>query len=230
MAFWCGWVALAAAFGPPLHALTEVSFAAHMTQHEILMLVAAPLLVLARPQGILMWGMPGVLANAAAAVTRSRRARHVFAMLVTPIGAWLLHLAALWGWHVPAAFDAAARHEGIHWIQHLSFFLSALVFWYSVLAPGRGTHHGAPAVVSLFATAAHTSVLGVLLTFSSSVWYRSYAAGASGLSALEDQQLGGLIMWIPGGMVFVAAALAIVGSWLTSPQSASAMPSWRAEP
>jgi cytochrome c oxidase assembly factor CtaG len=73
-------------------------------------------------------------------------------------------------------------------------------------------------VISLFATAAHTSLLGVLLTFSSSAWYRAYAGGAASLelSALEDQQLGGLIMWVPGGVVFVAAALALVATWLTS--------------
>ena len=216
--FWCGWAALAIAFGPPLHDLTEVSFAAHMVQHELMMLVAAPLFVLARPQGVLMWGLRALGSNAVAGVTQSRVVRRVFTFLATPVSAWVLHLVVLWGWHVPGAFDGAATNGAVHWLQHLTFFIAASVFWYSVIAPGRAPQHRAPALISLFTTAVHTSFLAVLLTFATSPWYRSYAAGAYGMTALEDQQLGGLVMWIPGGVVFVAAALAIGAVWLNAPE------------
>lgn len=169
-----------------------------------------------------MWGLPPALRRGVAAAARAPRVRRVFAMLVTPVGAWLLHLFVLWGWHAPGAFDAAMAGGAMHWLQHVSFFVAAFIFWYSVLAPGRAPRESAPAVISLFATAVQTTLLGVLLTFSGSVWYHAYAAGGQMvLTPLEDQQLGGLIMWIPGGIVFVAAALAIIGRWLTAPDRAA---------
>src|SRR5581483_1241235 len=161
--------------------------------------------------------LPAALRSGMRAITGSRRARGIFAALATPLGAWLLHVVVLWGWHVPAAFDAAVANEFVHWLQHLSFFLAAAIFWHSVIAPGHAPQRSAPGVISLFTTAMHTSVLGVLLTFSGSVWYAPYAAGVGGLGALEDQQLGGLIMWVPGGIVFAGAALAIVGVLLIPP-------------
>lgn len=216
MLFAGGWAALLAAFGPPLEALTATSFAAHMIQHEILMLVAAPLLVLSRPIGVLLWGMPQALRRACAAAGRRPALRRALAVASAPLGAWLLHLFALWAWHVPAAFEAALRHDGVHWLQHLTFFLAAVFFWHSVLAAGRGGAQRGAAVLSIFASALHTGLLGALLTFSSRPWYPGYAGGSGGLTALEDQQLGGLIMWVPGGLVFVAAGLAIAALGLAA--------------
>ena len=210
--FWSGWVALAAALGPPLDALTPVSFAAHMIQHEIMMLVAAPLLVVARPLGTLLWALP----QAFSAFVKAGPVRRAAAWVSAPVAAWLTHTIVLWGWHVPGAFEAALRSEPLHWLQHASFFLAAVIFWWSVFAGGRsGTRRGI-ALLSVFTTAVHTTVLGALLTFSTKIWYPAYAAAASpwGLSALEDQQLGGLIMWVPGGMVFLAAGMALTAMWL----------------
>lgn len=225
--FAAGWAALLAAFGPPLEGLTAASFAAHMVQHEILMLVAAPLLALSRPLGVLLWGMPGGVRRAWAAAGRAPAVRSALAVASAPLGAWLLHLVALWGWHVPAAFEAALRHEAVHWLQHLTFFLAAVFFWHSVLAAGRGGAQRGAAILSVFGSALHTGLLGALLTFSSRPWYPAYAAGSAGLTALEDQQFGGLIMWVPGGLVFVAAGLAIAALGLVGPGAAAAEASRR---
>jgi putative membrane protein len=118
----------------------------------------------------------------------------------------------LWGWHLPVAFEAALHDAWIHDLQHASFLASALLFWWVLFA--RRTRGGdGPAVLYLFTTMVHTGALGALLTFSPTAWYGAYAGGF-GLSALEDQQLGGLVMWIPGGTVYLAAGVHLLGRWL----------------
>jgi putative membrane protein len=120
---------------------------------------------------------------------------------------------------VPELFDAALHHEWIHVLQHTSFFGTALLFWWSVLGRDRRSSHGGFALVSVFTTMLHTSALGALLTFATTAWYPSYAAagGAMGLTPVEDQQIGGLIMWIPGGTAYLVAALVLVARLLARP-------------
>jgi cytochrome c oxidase assembly factor CtaG len=107
------------------------------------------------------------------------------------------------------------RSDAVHALQHLCFLGSALLFWWRVLRGGRRAAAGT-AVVFLFTTAVHTSVLGALMTFSRTPWYPPYAAGAAtwGLTPMSDQQLAGLIMWIPLSLVYLVAALAIIRRWL----------------
>jgi putative membrane protein len=124
-------------------------------------------------------------------------------------------------WHVPSLFQATLGSEVVHAAQHVSFLASALVFAEALVY--RGGDGGADArmgygaaVVYLFTTAVHTSVLGALLTFSNELWYPAYqtTTAAWGLTPLEDQQLGGLIMWVPAGVVYVVAGLALLAAWL----------------
>jgi cytochrome c oxidase assembly factor CtaG len=196
---------LAAALGPPLHGLAERSLAAHMVQHEVLMLVAAPLVALAWP------GTPWL-----AALPRPARRRALGARLVrrafragrSVAGAWLLHGLAVWGWHAPPLFDGAARHPALHALQHASFLGTAVLFWASLLQPGAAGYGAATA--SVFTTAVHTGALGALLTVVPRPLYATYG----GPGALEDQQLAGLIMWVPAGAVLIAAGVALAGAWL----------------
>jgi putative membrane protein len=210
--FWAGWATLTIALTPPLDRWSGVSFAAHMTQHELMMLIAAPLLVVARPLGTLMWGLP----NAVGAALTLPRLRRIGAWLAAPLVAWLLHAVVLWAWHVPGAFEAGLRSVRVHWLQHASFFAVAIIYWWSVFSSSAGLERKGMALLSVFTTAVHTAVLGMLLTFSTQVWYPSYADVENpwGLPAVEDQQLGGLIMWVPGGMVFIIAALVLAAQWL----------------
>src|SRR5207244_3778044 len=133
--------------------------------------------------------------------------------IIDPIGAWTLHAVALWVWHAPVLFDAAVAHEGVHIAQHASFLATALLFWWSVLAPAH--QPTGRAMASIFTTMLHTGALGALLTFSTGAWYLSYASTtiAFGLQPLEDQQLGGLVMWVPAGFAYVAAGLWIASRW-----------------
>jgi cytochrome c oxidase assembly factor CtaG len=132
--------------------------------------------------------------------------------------AWGLHAAALWAWHAPALFEAAVVHESVHILQHASFFVTALLFWWSLLS-GRDGQRVGLAVLCLSTTALHGGALGALLAMAGQAWYSVYEATAPlwGLTALEDQQLGGLIMWVPAGLVYLGAALALLASWLGAP-------------
>ena len=212
-----GWLALAAALVTPLDALGSRLFSAHMVQHELLMVVAAPLLVIGRPLATWTWALPPVRRRVVGRAFQNRAWSGAWSALTDPLGAFALHAIALWGWHVPVAFDAALHHEGWHILQHLSFLGTALFFWWSVLGHDpRGRYGPGHAALSLFATMLHTSALGALLSLAPTPWYAPYAeqALALGIDAVDDQQLGGLVMWVPAALAYVAAALAVLGRML----------------
>jgi putative membrane protein len=212
--FWSGWATLFIALVSPLHPLGEALFSAHMTQHEILMLISAPLFVLSRPLAPMLWGMPLSWRRSLGQAAHAGAFQTLWRAITRPSVAWCIHAVALWTWHVPALFDATLSNEWIHAAQHLSFFGSALLFWWS-LFEARGMHAGA-GVLYIFTTAIHTGILGALLTFAPSIWYPPYASTthAWGLSPIEDQQLGGLIMWVPAGLVYIGTGLALFARWM----------------
>ena len=116
---------------------------------------------------------------------------------------------------MPALFEAALANEAVHALQHIAFLLTALVFWWSVLGATTRKAQGI-ALLSLFTTMVHTGTLGALLTLSTVAWYPSYAATAPtwGLDALEDQQLGGIVMWVPAGLIYVVCGLVLTARWI----------------
>jgi cytochrome c oxidase assembly factor CtaG len=213
--FWMGWWSLAAALISPIHPLGEVLFSAHMVQHEMLMLIAAPLLVLSRPLVAFLWGMPVGWRRTAGKWAKQNYVRKSWVFLTEPFTAWWLHAAAIWAWHAPFLFQLTLTSESAHTAQHLSFFLSALLFWWALFY-ARGRKSYGTGVLYVFTTAVHTSVLGALLTFAPHVWYPAYLTTTQvwGLSPVEDQQLGGLIMWVPASLVYVIAGLALLAAWI----------------
>jgi cytochrome c oxidase assembly factor CtaG len=211
--FALGWLVMAGALVSPLHETSERFFAAHMIEHELVLVVAAPLLVLSRPLGVLLW-----------AFHRSWRARVARAATLTayflgwdilcrPVVATLVHAAAIWFWHIPVFFDAALGNEALHWLEHVSFFVTAMFFWWALLGY---RHRAGIALVCLFLTAMHTGALGALLALARIPLYplQARVAVASGADALTDQQLAGVIMWVPGGVVYLLAGLALAGLWI----------------
>lgn len=205
-----GWLTLVLALASPLDALSGQLFSAHMVQHELLMIVCAPLLVAGRPLAAWAWALPLPVLRAlrrAGAWSVPALAWHV---LTRPLAAWALHGLAVWLWHVPALFNAALHSEAVHQWQHFSFFASALLFWYLALAP-RGT-----GIAYLFTTMLHTGALGALITLAPTVWYTGYgdAPARLGIDPLEDQQFGGLVMWVPAAFAYLLAALVSMGRWL----------------
>jgi len=213
LAFAGGWLATAAALVSPLDGLGTQLFSAHMLQHEALMVVAAPLFVLGRPLAAFAWALPPAWRRGIGHFFHRPGWRVPWLLVTAPLAAWLVHALVLWLWHVPAAFEAALASEGVHALQHTSFMLAALLYWWSVIGHER---QRAAAMPSLFTTMIHTGALGALLTLSPIAWYPTYATRtlAFGLDPLEDQQLGGLIMWIPAGAAYLACGLATAARWL----------------
>jgi putative membrane protein len=218
-AFAAGWIILTLALISPLHRLGGVLFSAHMAQHELLMAVAAPLLVLGRPLIPFLWALPLLWRRNLGSWAATAPVRVTWQFLTLALVAWILHAIAIWIWHAPALYQATLDSETIHSFQHVSFLGTALLFWWALLR-GRERRLGRPAaVVYLFTTSVHTSLLGALLAFSSTLWYPLYGSSTAswGLTPLEDQQLAGLIMWVPAGLAYLIATLAIVASWLNEP-------------
>jgi cytochrome c oxidase assembly factor CtaG len=216
VSFAFGWICLAIALVSPVHQLGERLFTAHMLEHEILMTVAAPLLVLARPVGGMLWALPAAWRSALGRASKWPLAARVWQFLIDPLAATLLHGVAIWIWHAPVLFNAALTDPVIHGLQHVCFFATALLFWWSLLR-GRTRERGyGAAVLYLFVTALHSGFLGILLSLAKQPLYpgQTVAAPEWGLTGLEDQQLAGLIMWVPAGLIYAVAALAMTGLWI----------------
>jgi cytochrome c oxidase assembly factor CtaG len=208
-----GWLLMGVALVSPLHQWSMELFWVHMVEHEIIMAAAAPLLVLARPLGPMLWAFPLKWRRRVADAAKTTAYLCGWDMLSRPLVATVLHGMAIWAWHIPALFEAALLSEPLHWLQHLTFLITALFFWWAMLE--TRTHKGA-AVADLFFTAMHTGGLGVLIALAPQPIYplQSLLSRHFGLDPLADQQLAGLIMWIPAGTVYVAAGLAIAWRWI----------------
>jgi putative membrane protein len=221
--FWLGWITLVIALVSPLDTLSDQLFWVHMVQHELLMTVAAPLLVLGRPLAVCTRALPTRYTAALHHAWRSRGAQRVWGVITRPFDAWVLHGAAIWIWHAPVLFDAALASDFVHAVQHLAFLLTALLFWEALFYSQRHAAAAGLAVVYLFTTAVHTGALGALMTFARVPWYPTYAQRALpwGFTPMQDQQLAGLIMWIPGSVVYLIAALVLMARWLRTSEAAS---------
>jgi cytochrome c oxidase assembly factor CtaG len=209
-----GWLSLALALTSPLHWLGEHLFTFHMIEHEIVMAISAPLIAVARPIGAMLWALPqGVRARLGGAA-KGRVVRAVWRTLTKPLYATILHGAIIWGWHAPPLFDLAVVDVLAHRLQHLTFFLSALLFWWALVK--RADYSAA--VGHVFITMLHTGALGALMALAPRVLYRAQTAHAAEwrLTPLEDQQLAGVVMWVPAGTVYAGAALVLAALWIRS--------------
>lgn len=210
--FGAGWLLLAVALVSPLCRLAANLAWAHMVQHVILVALAPPLLLL---------GGEGVWWSTRARPPADARADPAWHL--RPAVTALPYGAAIWAWHVPRLYEAALLDGPLHLLMIASLVAASLLFWRSILvAATRGSAHALMAVPVLLATVVHTGMLGALLAFSSGLWFSLMAPGALafGLSPLDDQQLAGLIMWVPMGLIYVVAALAVVASGLAGPDRA----------
>ncbi len=214
--FFAGWATLFLALTSPIHELGEQLFSAHMLQHEILILISAPLISASHPGATLLWAFaPRHRAEIGGWIQHIENSRPM-QLLTAPLNAWILEAAALWLWHIPFLYQATLHSDWVHAAQHISFLATAVLFWSALYGVGRSAMSYGAATLYVFGTAIHCSALGALLTFSQVLWYPAYAATTSAwaLTPLEDQQLGGAIMWVPSGVVFIAIAMALMGKWL----------------
>jgi cytochrome c oxidase assembly factor CtaG len=199
--FVAAYVVLAVALVMPHGSLT-----AHMVQHVLLLVVAAPLLASGAPLPTLLWALPaGVQRARALGVWRACVRSHGRRWAVWAGAALVAQGAVMLAWHTPALYGAAVRHGALHVLQHASYVATATVFWWAV-GLGSARRHGA-AVPVLFAAALPGTLLGAGLTLASTPWYAEYPS-------LDDQQLAGVVMWGFAGLAYVLAAAGLFGLWL----------------
>lgn len=197
---------LLASLNGPLHDLSdEYLFSAHMVQHLVLTLLFPPLF---------LYGLPAELVRK---VIRPAWLQTVAAVLVRPVPAAAIFSAPIVLWHLPPFYEAAMRHHGLHIVQHLVFLATAVVMWWPVLSPvpelPRASYPGQ--MLYLFLLGIPMSIVGAMITLADAPLYPFYAAAPRvwGLTPLQDQQIGGLIMWVPGGLVFWAAMTVVWFRW-----------------
>ena len=213
-AFYLGVLASLAALISPVDALSERMFFFHMVQHLLLVFVAAPLILLGAPLLPVSRGLPAwVRRNTVVRGARSRSVRWILHYLSHPMIAWSAFVVTLWSWHMPPLYTAAIENGAVHVLEHAAFMSSALLFWWLVIDPApfraRIPYLGRFIYVVLALT--QSLPLAAMLTFASEPWYEPYAAGSGlwGIGPLEDQQIGGLIMWIGAMAAYFAAVAAL---------------------
>ncbi|HYI45806.1 MAG TPA: cytochrome c oxidase assembly protein [Actinomycetota bacterium] len=196
-AFFVGTVVLVASLVPPLHGAADERFSAHMVQHLLLMLVAAPFLA---------WGAPIRLTKG----------------LSKPVVVGALHAAAMWLWHLPVFYDAAMGNPMLHVVEHGSFLVTAYLFWVVVI--GRsGAGDQLRRVALVFAMTLQSGALGAIIAFASTVLYSSHLDSSAPLTPLEDQQLAGAIMWVPPGMLYLVVMVVLLWSAFRNYEAADQM-------
>jgi putative membrane protein len=214
---WCflgGLAAIVLALSSPIEAYEDQLFSVHMVQHMLLELVAAPLLLL---------GAPATLALRAASPSVRRQLLRLLhsravAVLTFPLLTWLLFAAVNWGWHLSPLYDQALENPPLHYLQHATFLVAALLFWWPVVAadPGRWRLPYPVRLFYLFLAMPQNSFLGVALMSAPTVLYPHYLTNLRtwGLTALADQNLGGVVMWVFGDVAFLVGMAAVVAGWV----------------
>lgn len=208
----------------PIDTLSSFLFAMHMVQHLLMVMFAPPLLMIANPFPVFLWGLPDPLRRSVGywlsrAISQHSPVRRTLRSLLSPGTSWFIFVIVLWGWHDPNLYNAALRHQWIHDLEHITFFVTAMLFWWRITGAGPRVHQKLSLlgrVALAIAGVPPNMVLGVFLAFASEPLYSFYVEmpRITGLSALEDQSLSGIIMWIPGSMMYIIAALVMLFTWM----------------
>ena len=216
--FYAGLAVIGVSLVSPLDALSGALASAHMVQHVLLLLVAAPLLALSSPGTTLLRGIPPAIRGATGRWRRRVRPLH------SPAVVWALHVATIWFWHAAVPYDAALDNDLVHVAEHASYLVTGLWFW-QVVVGARGAVSNGLGILLVFTMAMQSVFLSALLTFASGPWYSGYASTTRAwqLEPLADQQLAGVIMWIPAGLVYLGVALALLARWIQSTEREAAV-------
>lgn len=212
-----GYLTIAIALISPLDPLSSALFSAHMGQHILLITIAPLLLILADVSATSIWAFPAswrrripeLRANAGLLGS-------IWNVVARPLPALALHSLVFWAWHVPALYNAAIRNEIIHWMEHLTLFATAALFWWITLKRGRqaSLNYGI-GLLMLFGLVLQKTALGALISFSPTPWYTEYATSTAawGLTPFEDQQLAGAVLMGPGGFIYLIVGVTLFAGW-----------------
>ena len=205
--FVAGLAVVAVALSPPLDGAAGKRFSAHMAQHVLLMLAAAPLLVAARPGAMVLEALP-VPSRARVGRSLHRPGWRAARRLVTnPVVVLTVAVGGFWAWHLPRLYQAALSNAAVHWLEHATFLAGAFLFWTIVLDAGPKRRLGlGPTCGFVFAAMLTNIWLAAGLAFATTPLYAAYARSGAA-SALADQQLAGVIMWVPADIVYFVTLL-----------------------
>ena len=212
--FYIGWLALLAGAISPIDGLSGDLFLMHMIQHLLLMMIGPPLILLGAPVVPVLRGLPDVVRyNFAIPLLQMRKIRKVLSFLIAPLVAWLFFVFTLWIWHIPSVYNNATQNEPLHLLQHFMFISAAGFFWWTVIdpIPLRSRLASALRLLYLFLATIQNVVLGAIITLSPDVLYTYYETVPRtwGISTADDQTIAGVIMWIPGTMMYFTAMAVI---------------------
>lgn len=221
-AFVAGVTFMTVALLPPIDRLADSSFAAHMLQHVVLMLIAPPLMLLGAPLLLLVAVPPAHIARRITAFANSRFGHVLFA----PLTGWLAFVAVLWFSHFSPLYERALEVPAVHVLEHGLFIFAAFLFWSAVVQVGYAPRPVPFAVRMLFVFLAipQGAFLGLAIYAARGVLYPHYLIGHSPELALADQQNGGAVMWIMGGFLLFVAFMLTAGAWAASERGAEASP------
>jgi putative membrane protein len=225
-----GLAVLALALMSPIDILSRQYFFMHMIQHLLLVMFAAPLLLIGNPMPIMLWGLPSTLRMEVGRWLRpSATFRRLVAAVTRPALAWLYFIIALVGWHDPNAYNATLESDFVHDLEHLSFFFTAVLFWWHVIGVAPRIHKRLSKGVRIGYTVAAVppnALTGIAISFASEPIYTYYETvpRLGSMTVLQDQMLAGTIMWIPGSMMYLLAALILVAQVVREEEEKQALP------
>lgn len=227
--FVTGLAVIVLALQSPIDRLGEHHFVFHMVQHELLTMVGVPFMLLGAPTTPMLLGLSRGIRQAIIRPLAGNAWLHrIFRVLTHPVVAAAHLIVATTVWHMPFAFDAALRDSLIHQIQHTSFLVGSAFFWWNVIdpAPLRSRLSYPQRILYLLPSMVQRIIIGAFLTFSTEPWYRTYLEMTPfiPLSPLEDQQLGGLLMWVPMEIVNVAIIGVLFFMWAARSQRPTSPP------
>ena len=225
---WCfagGLGSLTLALVSPIDTYGSYFFFMHMIQHLLLLVAAPPLIWLGAPVLPWLWGLPADERRGVARLLSPRGPLHaVFHLLSSPGVAAGLYLGSIAFWHVPVFYDAAQGQTVVHYLEHITFFGTGLLYWWQIVHPAGGRRRlgFGLAVFYLIPPMLEGNLIGALISFAGEPIYRTYqlAPRVWGLTVLEDQQLGGLIMWVPGGMLWIIPIFVALGLFMSAEEKA----------
>jgi putative membrane protein len=200
----------------PVEVLSGQLFFMHMIQHMLLVMCAPPLLLVSNPFPILLWGLPIKVRNVVAGLfVSSSLLRKLLKRYAGPSAIWIIFVMVYIGWHDPMLYEAALRSKFVHDIEHISFFLVSMLFWWHVTSAAPRVHQNlayGKRIAYVLVTVPVNMITGVIITFSRQPIYEYYVKIQRpwSLTVMQDQMLGGIIMWIPGSMMLIVAIIVLV--------------------